>query len=104
MTDRGAGCGISRLSGSERGRVSTVVMGEILWRRRETRRQTEKTNFTLSRWKCLSYSKRNRRLRKEHPVWILLLRANMFSGMLRHTFQISWMRTCPAGFPIMTIV
>ena len=47
----------SRLSGSERGRVSTGAMGEILWHRRETRRQTEKTNFTLSCWECLSYSK-----------------------------------------------
>ena len=47
----------SCLSGSERGRVSTCAMGEILWHRRETRRQTEKTNFALSRWECLSYSK-----------------------------------------------
>ncbi len=46
----------SRLSGSERGRVSTCIMGEILWHRRETRRQTEKTNITLPRWECLSYS------------------------------------------------
>ena len=36
-----------RLSGSERGRGTTEGMAEIKWHRRETRRQTEKTNFSL---------------------------------------------------------
>ena len=37
----------SRLSGSERGRRSTTTMVEIKWHRRESRRQTENTNFDL---------------------------------------------------------
>jgi hypothetical protein len=37
----------SRLSGSERGRVATWTTGEIMWHRRETRRQTENTNVAL---------------------------------------------------------
>ena len=37
----------SRLSGSERGRSSTMTMVEIQWHRRESRRQTENTNFDL---------------------------------------------------------
>ena len=37
----------SRLSGSERGWGTTHAMDAILWHRRETRRQTEKTNFIL---------------------------------------------------------
>jgi hypothetical protein len=47
MIERGAGCWEIRLSGSVRGRVATRAMGEILWHRRETRRQTENTNFAL---------------------------------------------------------
>jgi hypothetical protein len=31
-------------------------MAEILWHRRETRRQTEKTNFSLQPWKSPVYS------------------------------------------------
>ncbi|MES9884430.1 MAG: hypothetical protein ABW185_26585 [Sedimenticola sp.] len=57
MTERGAGCWESRLSGSERGWVSTWAMGEIWWHRRETRRQTEKTNITLRSGECSAYSK-----------------------------------------------
>ena len=40
-----------RLSGSERGRGTTEGMAEIKWHRRETRRQTEKTNLDLQLWK-----------------------------------------------------
>jgi hypothetical protein len=47
MIERGAGCWEIRLSGSVRGRVATRAMGEILWHRRETRRETENTNFAL---------------------------------------------------------
>jgi len=47
MTDWGAGCWESRLSGSERGWSATRVMEEILWHRRESRRQTENTNLFL---------------------------------------------------------
>ena len=57
MTDRGAGCWESRLSGSVRGWVTTQIMGEIRWHRRETRRQTEKTNFTLTFGEFPAYSK-----------------------------------------------
>ena len=56
MTDRGAGCWEIRLSGSVRGWVTTQIMGEILWHRRETRRQTEKTNFILTSGKFPAYS------------------------------------------------
>ena len=47
MTDRGAGCRESRLSGSESGWATTQAMGKILWHCRETRQQTEKTNIDL---------------------------------------------------------
>ena len=47
----------SCLSGSERGWSATLVMGAILWHRRETRRITEKTNRFLSRGETPSYSK-----------------------------------------------
>jgi hypothetical protein len=33
-------------------------MGEILWHRRETRRQTENTNFALRLGSCPTYSKK----------------------------------------------
>ena len=46
-----------RLSGSERGWVTTRAMGEILWHRRETRRQPENTNFTLQPREFPAYSK-----------------------------------------------
>ncbi len=46
----------SRLSGSERGWGTTQAMGEILWHRRATRRQTEKTNLTLPLGESLVYS------------------------------------------------
>ena len=46
-----------RLSGSERGWVTTWAMGAILWHRRETRRQTEKTNFALQLGEFPAYSK-----------------------------------------------
>ena len=58
MTGRGAGCWESRLSGSERGWVTTSIMGEIRWHRRETRRQTEKTNFALTFGEFPAYSKK----------------------------------------------
>ena len=57
MIERGAGCWEIRLSGSERGRVTTRAMGAILWHRRETRRQTEKTNIALTSGECPIYSK-----------------------------------------------
>ena len=47
----------SRLSGSARGWGATRTMGEILWHRRETRRQTEKTNLTLKPGESPVYSK-----------------------------------------------
>jgi len=47
----------SRLSGSARGWVTTRAMGEILWHRRETRRQTEKTNVALQPGEFPAYSK-----------------------------------------------
>ncbi len=56
MTDRGAGCWESRLSGSERGWSATLDMDEILWHRRETRRQTENTNIILCRGESPAYS------------------------------------------------
>ena len=46
-----------RLSGSARGWVTTRAMGEIVWHRRETRRQTEKTNFALQLGEFPAYSK-----------------------------------------------
>jgi hypothetical protein len=49
-----------RLSGSERGWVTTRAMGEILWHRRETRRQTEKTNVALQPGEFRAYSKPSR--------------------------------------------
>jgi len=57
MTERGAGCWESRLSGSARGRVATWTTGEIMWHRRETRRQTENTNIALPSGECPVYSK-----------------------------------------------
>ncbi len=57
MADRGAGCWESRLSGSVRGWVTTQIMGEILWHRRKSRRQTEKTNFILTSGEFPAYSK-----------------------------------------------
>ena len=36
-------------------------MVEILWHRRESRRQTEKTNFDLQSWEAPAYSKINPR-------------------------------------------
>ena len=57
MTKRGAGCWESRLSGSERGREVTQAMGEILWHRWETKRQTENTNFALQFGERPTYSK-----------------------------------------------
>ena len=47
----------SCLSGSERGRSATGAMAEILWHRRESRRQTEKTNFDLQSREAPAYSK-----------------------------------------------
>jgi hypothetical protein len=47
----------SRLSGSVRGGVTTQAKGEILWHRRETRRQTAKTNFILRPGEFPAYSK-----------------------------------------------
>ena len=47
----------SRLSGSERGWATTRARGEIVWHRRETRRQTEKTNLTLQLGERPIYSK-----------------------------------------------
>jgi len=58
MIERGAGCWESRLSGSERDRVTTRAMGEILWHRRETRRKTENTNVALRSGECPVYSKK----------------------------------------------
>ena len=55
MADRGTGCWESHLSGSERARGAALARDKILWRRRETRRQTEKTN--LRPWKSPVYSK-----------------------------------------------
>ena len=52
-----AGDLLYRLSGSVRGWVTTWIMGEILWHRRETRRQTEKTNFALTSGEFSAYSK-----------------------------------------------
>jgi hypothetical protein len=56
MAGRGAGCWESRLSGSERGWVTTQIMGEILWHRRQIRRLTEKTNFILPSGEFPAYS------------------------------------------------
>jgi len=39
MTERGAGCWESRLSGSARGRVATWTTGEIMWHRRGSGQQ-----------------------------------------------------------------
>ena len=47
----------SRVSGSERGRRFNCDMVEILWHRRESRRQTEKTNFDLQSREAPAYSK-----------------------------------------------
>jgi len=44
------------MSGSARGRVATRTTGAIMWHRRETRRQTEKTNIALPSGKCPVYS------------------------------------------------
>jgi len=57
MTERGAGCWESRLSGSARGRVATRTTGEIMWHRRETKRPTENTNIALPSGECPVYSK-----------------------------------------------
>ena len=58
MTDTRSRMWESRLSGSERGRVATRTMGEILWHRRETRRQTENTNVALPSGECPAYSQK----------------------------------------------
>lgn len=58
MADRGAVCWEIRLSGSERGWGTTLAMDKILWHRRETRRQTEKTNLILRLGEYPVYSKR----------------------------------------------
>jgi len=55
-TDRYCCGSVGRLSGSERGRGTTEGMAEILWHRRETRRQTEKTNVSLRPWEAAVYS------------------------------------------------
>ena len=57
MAGRGAGGWEIRLSGSVRGWVTTQIMGDILWHRRETRRQTEKTNLILPFGEFPAYSK-----------------------------------------------
>jgi len=62
MTDRGAGCWESRLSGSERGWSATLDMDEILWHRRETRRKTENTNIILCLGESSAYSNMMRRI------------------------------------------
>ena len=49
----------SRLSGSVRGGGTTQAKGEILWHRRETRRQTAKTNFILRPGEFPAYSKKS---------------------------------------------
>ncbi len=64
MTDRGAGCWESRLSGSERGWSATLDMDEILWHRRETRRKTENTNIILCRGESPAYSNTVQRIRQ----------------------------------------
>ena len=46
------------LSGSERDWGATRTMGKISWHRRETRRQTEKTNITLNSGESPVYSKK----------------------------------------------
>ena len=48
----------SRVSGSERGRRFNCDMVAILWHRRESRRQTEKTNFDLQSREAPAYSKK----------------------------------------------
>ncbi len=70
MTDRGAGCWESRLSGSERGWSATLDMDEILWHRRETRRQTENTNIILCRGESPAYSNslKPKRQRRQKPT------------------------------------
>jgi hypothetical protein len=39
------------------GQESNCGMEQILWHRRESRRQTEKTNMFLQPWKAPAYSK-----------------------------------------------
>ena len=39
-----------------RDRGTTEGTAEMMWHRRETRRQTEKTNFSLQPWKAPVYS------------------------------------------------
>ncbi len=69
MTDRGAGCWESRLSGSERGWRATLDMDEILWHRRESRRQTENTNIILCRGESPAYSNTVERFRSKSSEW-----------------------------------
>ena len=48
----------SCLSGSE-GQERNCDMDEILWHRRESRRQTEKTNLVLESWESPVYSQKS---------------------------------------------
>ena len=57
MANRGAGCIENPLVRFWEGRECDWYMEEILWRRRENRRQTEKTNFFLSSGSLLSTHK-----------------------------------------------
>jgi len=47
----------SRLPDSARGQAATQTTGEIMWHRRETRRQTANTNLALPSGDCPVYSK-----------------------------------------------
>ncbi len=47
-------------------------MEEILWHRRESRRQTEKTNLVLQSWEFPAYSNNNHALLPQNPVGFFL--------------------------------
>ena len=59
MTNRGAVCMGNPLVRFWEGQEYDWYMEEILWHRRESRRQTEKTNFFLSSGSLLSTHKAN---------------------------------------------
>jgi len=84
MTNRGAGCWEIRLSGSKRGWSATLDMDEILWHRRETRRQTENTNIILCRGESPAYSNTLQRINpkgSERQKPTLSRRSQAGSGM-----------------------
>ncbi len=78
MTIRGAGCMGNPLVRFWEGQEYDWHMEEILWHRRESRRQTEKTNFFLSSGSLLS----TRKYRRSRSIGNQLLGVPQFARRL----------------------